>query len=78
MPVLVHDAVMPTEQELPDVLKELAIRNGTELTHARWDSDVKLLVNLRPCRNARDGHGSNAADARPSSAATVPSTPPGS
>ena len=43
VPVLVHDAVMPTEQELPDVLKELAFRNGTELTHARWDSDVKLL-----------------------------------
>jgi len=43
VPVLVHDAVMPTEQELPDVLKELAFRNGTELTHARCDSDVKLL-----------------------------------
>jgi hypothetical protein len=42
VPVLVHDAVMPTAQELPDVLKELAFRNGTELTHARWDSDVKL------------------------------------
>jgi TIR domain len=49
VPVLVHDAVMPTEQELPDVLKELAFRNGTELTHARWDSDVKLLIeDLRP------------------------------
>ena len=49
VPVLVQDAVMPTEQELPDVLKELAFRNGTELTHARWDSDVKLLIeDLRP------------------------------
>lgn len=49
VPVLVHDAVMPTEQELPDVLKDLAFRNGTELTHARWDSDVKLLIeDLRP------------------------------
>jgi type IV secretory pathway VirB10-like protein len=49
VPVLVHDAVMPTAQELPDVLKELAFRNGTELTHARWDSDVKLLIeDLRP------------------------------
>ena len=35
VPVLVHDAVMPIEQELPDVLKEFAFRNGTELTHAR-------------------------------------------
>ena len=49
VPVLVHDAVMPTAEELPDVLKELAFRNGTELTHARWDSDVKLLIeDLRP------------------------------
>jgi DNA primase len=49
VPVLVHDAVRPTEQDLPDVLKELAFRNGTELTHARWDSDVKSLIeDLRP------------------------------
>lgn len=44
VPVLVQDASMPKEQDLPDVLKELAFRNGTELTHARWDSDVKLLI----------------------------------
>jgi hypothetical protein len=49
VPVLVQDAVMPTEHELPDALKELAFRNGTELTHARWDSDVKLLIeDLKP------------------------------
>jgi TIR domain len=49
VPVLVQDAVMPTEQDLPEVLKELAFRNGTELTHARWDSDMKLLIeDLRP------------------------------
>ncbi len=49
VPVLVQDAVMPTAQELPDALKELAFRNGTELTHARWDSDVKLLIeDLKP------------------------------
>ncbi|MGH6623960.1 MAG: TIR domain-containing protein, partial [Burkholderiaceae bacterium] len=49
VPVLVHGAVMPTEHDLPDGLKELAFRNGTELTHARWESDVKLLIeDLRP------------------------------
>jgi len=59
VPVLVHDAVMPTERELPDALKELAFRNGTELTHARWDLDVKLLIeDLRPYVDAP-------ADARP-------------
>ena len=78
VPVLVHDAVMPTEQELPDVLKELAFRNGTELTHARWDSDVKLLVeDLRPYLETA---ATDAVATQPtrdqSSAATVPSTPP--
>jgi hypothetical protein len=54
VPVLVQDAVMPTEQELPDILKELAFRNGTELTHARWDSDVKLLIeDVRPYLETR-------------------------
>ena len=55
VPVLVQDAVMPTEQDLPDVLKELAFRNGTELTHARWDSDVKLLIeDVRPYLETRE------------------------
>ena len=49
VPVLVQDAEMPKGQDLPDALKELAFRNGTELTHARWDSDVKLLIDdLKP------------------------------
>lgn len=49
VPVLVHGADMPKEPDLPAPLKELAFRNGTELTHARWDSDVKLLIeDLRP------------------------------
>jgi len=44
VPVLVHAAVMPRAEDLPDDLKELAFRNGVELTHARWDSDVQVLV----------------------------------
>ncbi len=44
IPVLVHDAVMPRAEQLPDDLKELAFRNGVELTHARWSSDVQLLI----------------------------------
>lgn len=49
VPVLVHGADMPTAGDLPDGLKELAFRNGTEITHARWESDVKLLIeDLRP------------------------------
>ena len=33
VPVLVHAAVMPRAEDLPDDLKELAFRNAVELTH---------------------------------------------
>jgi hypothetical protein len=49
VPVLVRGAKMPTPEELPDDLKELAFRNAVELTHARWRSDVEVLIRaLRP------------------------------
>lgn len=44
IPVLVRGASMPHEEDLPEDLKELAFRNAVELTHARWDSDLQLLV----------------------------------
>jgi plastocyanin len=44
VPVLVRGARMPRSEQLPDDLKELAYRNGLELTHARWDSDVEVLI----------------------------------
>jgi hypothetical protein len=51
VPVLVQGAKMPRADELPDDLKELAYRNAVELTHARWRSDVQLLVQaLQPYR----------------------------
>lgn len=49
VPVLVRGAKMPTADQLPDDLKDLAFRNAVELTHARWKSDVQVLVQaLRP------------------------------
>ena len=45
IPVLVHDATMPDAEHLPADLKDLAFRNSVELTHARWGSDVQLLIN---------------------------------
>ncbi len=49
VPVLVRGAKMPRVDQLPDDLKELAYRNAVELTHARWKSDVHVLVEaLRP------------------------------
>jgi hypothetical protein len=43
-PVLLQGASMPAEQALPEDLKSLAFRNGFELSHTRWESDVHELV----------------------------------
>ncbi len=44
IPVLVHEARMPNPSDLPESLQNLSYRNGVELTHARWNSDVELLI----------------------------------
>jgi TIR domain len=44
VPVLVHGARIPRPEQLPEDLKELAYRNSIELTHARWESDVQVLI----------------------------------
>jgi hypothetical protein len=49
IPVLVQGASAPKADQLPDDLKELAFRNAVEITHARWASDIQVLINaLRP------------------------------
>ncbi len=45
IPVLVHEARMPHPDQLPDNIKDLAYRNSVEISHARWNSDVQLLIN---------------------------------
>jgi hypothetical protein len=35
---------MPTAEQLPPELADLAYRNAVELTHARWESDVQVLI----------------------------------
>jgi hypothetical protein len=44
VPVLVQGASAPKSDQLPDDLKELAFRNAVELTHARWASDIQVLI----------------------------------
>jgi hypothetical protein len=44
IPVLVHDAKMPSQDQLPESLKSFSHRNSVELSHARWPSDVQLLI----------------------------------
>jgi len=44
IPVLVQGVTMPTPDQLPDGLKELAHRNAVEMTAARWSYDVDQLT----------------------------------
>ena len=44
IPVLIERAPMPSAQDLPSDLAELAFRNAIELSDVRWDSDVRLLI----------------------------------
>ena len=44
VPVLVHGARIPRPEQLPEDLRELAYRNSVELTHARWESDVQVMI----------------------------------
>ncbi len=49
VPVLVRGSKMPRPEDLPEDLRDLAYRNAVELTHARWKSDIQLLIRaLRP------------------------------
>jgi outer membrane protein assembly factor BamB len=44
IPVLVGGATMPSAAALPKDIQDLVFRDGVELTHARWDSDVAELI----------------------------------
>lgn len=46
IPVLVRDAPMPGEQELPEGLKELTWRNAFELSDSRFQIDAKRLIGV--------------------------------
>lgn len=43
-PVLVNGAAMPSDERLPPEIKDLAYRNGFELSHTRWESDVEEML----------------------------------
>jgi hypothetical protein len=78
VPVLVRGARMPRAEQLPDDLKELAFRNAVELTHARWKSDVQVLVDalkpyLEPCLDPNQAPSSGLPVVPSKPAVTVPS-----
>jgi hypothetical protein len=44
IPILVRGVRMPKPNALPEEIQDLVFRDGVELTHPRWDSDVSELV----------------------------------
>jgi hypothetical protein len=69
VPVLVHGAQMPRAEQLPPDLQDLAYRNAIELTHARWDSDVSVLVKaLSPYVATAESEAARPVAAAPASA----------
>ena len=46
IPVLVRDAAMPSEHELPEGLKELVWRHASELSDSRFQHDVNKLISV--------------------------------
>jgi hypothetical protein len=43
-PVLLKGAQMPAAEELPAEISNLAYRNAFELSHSRWESDVREMI----------------------------------
>jgi hypothetical protein len=43
-PVLIKGAQVPAAEELPVEIRDLAYRNGFELSHSRWESDVREMI----------------------------------
>jgi TIR domain len=43
-PVLLQGASMPSPDHLPTDLQDLAYRNGFEISHTRWESDVREML----------------------------------
>jgi len=75
VPVLVQGARMPSADQLPPDLADLAYRNAVELTHARWDSDLQVLVTALRKLVGQDGIGPPAAAATAHRPATPVATP---
>lgn len=44
VPILLEDAQIPRSDQLPEELKSLAIRNGMNIRHASFHSDVEKLI----------------------------------
>ena len=74
IPVLVHNASMPSEQELPEPLRPLCRLQASEISDNRWEFDVRRLADvLEPLIAEAEGSPPVA----PSAAGTGKTTAPG-
>src|SRR5215469_12812235 len=55
-PVLVQGAHMPAPEDLPTEIRNLSYRNGFELSHNRWESDVGEMVRRLDLDGRAGGH----------------------
>jgi hypothetical protein len=46
LPILVHNAQMPTKEELPEELRPLSAINALRIREATWDIDVQQLIRM--------------------------------
>jgi hypothetical protein len=44
IPVLLQGTSIPPQEQLPEEIKDLAFRNAFELSHNRWESDVREML----------------------------------
>src|SRR6516162_7034312 len=58
-PVLVQGAHMPTPEDLPSEIRDLSYRNGFDLSHNRWESDVGEMVRRLDLDGRAGGHQVN-------------------
>jgi hypothetical protein len=76
IPVLVQEANMPSEDDLPEALKPLASIHALEITEARWTYDVGRLVQVLDAEtDLPAGRKPDSPLERPNEAATVVSPP---
>jgi hypothetical protein len=71
-PVLVQGAQMPQAERLPEDIRELVYRNGFELAHSTWESDVREMTRRLGLDKAfaASGNASHVAEAIAAKSAT--------
>jgi formylglycine-generating enzyme required for sulfatase activity len=77
-PILVQGAHMPAPEHLPADIRDLVYRNGFELSHNRWESDVAEMIrrlDLDVSKAARQVEQSASAAAAPNASAPPAARP---